>query len=99
MRRLLVLAAVAAFVALARPQPSIAASKPTPRVAHVWIFVFENTTYDGVTPQSMPYFTSVAKQGVTLTKMYGVGHFSPLECPQELANLILGRVRPNRDDD
>jgi pimeloyl-ACP methyl ester carboxylesterase len=24
----------------------------------------------------------------------GVGHFTPLECPQELADLILGRVRP-----
>lgn len=24
----------------------------------------------------------------------GVGHFTPLECPQELANLILARIRP-----
>ncbi len=28
----------------------------------------------------------------------GAGHFTPLECPQEFADLILDRVRPNRGD-
>ena len=26
----------------------------------------------------------------------GAGHFTPLECPQEFADLILDRVRPSR---
>ena len=57
--------------------PSHAAeSKVLPRVGHVWIFVFENTNYAQVTPKEMPYFSARAAEGVTLSKMYGVGHFS-----------------------
>ena len=53
-----------------------AADPVTPRVGHVWIFVFENTNYDQVTTATMPYFSARAAQGVTLSKMYGVGHAS-----------------------
>jgi pimeloyl-ACP methyl ester carboxylesterase len=34
---------------------------------------------------------------VRLHPIDGVGHFTPLECPQQLADLVLHRVRPSRD--
>lgn len=51
-------------------------TQPTPRVGHVWVFVFENTNFDAVTAASMPYFSEQAAKGLTLSKMYGVGHAS-----------------------
>ena len=46
------------------------------RFDHVWIIVFENTDHDAVTSASMPYFTEQAAKGLTLSKMFGVGHAS-----------------------
>ncbi len=59
----------------AAPGVTVSPGAVAPRAFdHVWIYVLENTTYDEVTAQSMPYFSSLA--GVHLTKMYGVAHQS-----------------------
>ena len=71
-----VVAVVATNATFARPASAESASATAPRVGHVWIFVLENTNYAQVTAESMPYFSARAAEGVTLSKMYGVGHAS-----------------------
>ncbi len=61
---------------VALPAARTAAGVPAASIGHVWIFVFENTSYADVTAASMPYFTQQARAGVTLSQMYAVGHAS-----------------------
>lgn len=45
-------------------------------IDHVFVIVLENYRAEDVTPTAAPYLASLAKQGVTLDKMYGVDHAS-----------------------
>ncbi len=61
----------------ARPATLVSTPEGVPHFKHVWEIVLENTEASSVVGNpAMPYFNSLASQGVVLQNYFGTGHFS-----------------------